>query len=397
MIAPFLRRLTVAQKVAEKPKIALLCGSSRFVDIMAVSPYPRPGHSSRRLQTFGQGRRPAALTDARGVQLLLSDDGVREVGDREVGAQEVGAREVGTQEVGMREIGEHEVGVCEVGAIEVGAREVGALEDCAREVGDREVGAPEVGTREVCVPQVGVREAGAREVGAREVETVSSGKKRAVNGFLGPDPVQDRLHIGANLVCGARLLSLLRRGLAVFACAWVRALSGLVRWMPDEGAEDVDHTDHAIGRILDQAPQSVDAAQADRELLAPQVLDRRREEVGDLALLGDAGLLVRDSRLLGRGLCLPSGRLGLVIGRIRAPTADAETDYGGAKKSQVADDLAARRAGAPLLPVGPREDGKVLRHDRGDHHEHDQSRDDETHARQFAPARANVQLSREAA
>ncbi len=65
-----MRRLTVGQKVAEKPKIALLCGSSRFVDIMAVSTYPL---FLRRLQTFRQGWRLAALTDARGVQLLLSE------------------------------------------------------------------------------------------------------------------------------------------------------------------------------------------------------------------------------------------------------------------------------------------------------------------------------------
>ena len=74
----------MGQKVAEKPKIVTLCGSSRCVDIMAVSPYqPRAVHV-RRLQTFGQGQRLVAPTDARGVQLVLSDVGAREVGAREV-------------------------------------------------------------------------------------------------------------------------------------------------------------------------------------------------------------------------------------------------------------------------------------------------------------------------
>ncbi len=125
----FLRHLTVGQNVAEKPKIVTLCGFFRLVNIMAVSPYPRHALSLRRLQTFGQGRRLAALTDARGVQLLLSEvAGVREVGVREVGVREVGAREVGIYGVGAREVGAREVGVREVGALEAGVREVGARE-----------------------------------------------------------------------------------------------------------------------------------------------------------------------------------------------------------------------------------------------------------------------------
>ncbi len=109
-----------------------------------------------------------------------------------------------------------------------------------------------------------------------------------------------------------------------------------------------------------------------------------------MALLGNAGLLVC-------GLRLPLGCLGLAVRRPCPPNSEAESDDGDKEKSNVAEDLAARCAGVPLLPVGPREDGKVLRHDRGDYHEHDESRDDETHARQFAPARAIVQLSRQAA
>ncbi len=97
--------------MAEKPKIVTLCGFFRLVNIMAVSPYPRHALSLRRLQTFGQGRRLAALTDARGVQLLLSEvAGVREVGAREVGVREVGVREVGALEAGVREVGAREVG-----------------------------------------------------------------------------------------------------------------------------------------------------------------------------------------------------------------------------------------------------------------------------------------------
>ncbi len=66
-------------------------------------------------------------------------------------------------------------------------------------------------------------------------------------------------------------------------------------------------------------------------------------------------------------------------------------------QANVADDLAARCAGVPLLPVGPREDGKILRHDRGDHHEHDQSRDDETHDDKCAATTAVAQPLRAAA
>ncbi len=75
--------------------------------------------------------------------------------------------------------------------------------------------------------------------------------------------------------------------------------------MPDEGAEDVDHANHvALGRILDQSPQGVNAAQADRKLLAPKLLDRAREALGDMALFGDAGLIVG-----GAGLVVGSARL----------------------------------------------------------------------------------------
>ena len=100
--------------MVEKPKIALLCGSSRFVDIMAVSQYLRLADFLRRLQTFafGQGRRLADLIDAGGVQLVL----------RDVGARKFGVPEVGTREDGVREVGAKEVGVHEVGAREVGAR-----------------------------------------------------------------------------------------------------------------------------------------------------------------------------------------------------------------------------------------------------------------------------------
>ncbi len=71
----------MGQNVAEKPKIVTLCGSSRFVDIMAVSPRQRHALFLRRLQTFGQGRRLAPLPDARVVQLVLSENlGTREVG-----------------------------------------------------------------------------------------------------------------------------------------------------------------------------------------------------------------------------------------------------------------------------------------------------------------------------
>ena len=69
--------------MAEKPKIVTLCGLSRFVDIMAVSLCPRRADFLRRLQASGQGRRLAALSDARGVQLLLS----KGVGEPEVGAR----------------------------------------------------------------------------------------------------------------------------------------------------------------------------------------------------------------------------------------------------------------------------------------------------------------------
>ena len=85
-----MRRLAVGHKVAEKPKIALLCGSSRFVDIMTVSPCLRPADFLGRLQTFAQGRRVAALPDTRRVQLLLSDYGDPVVGSREIGEAEVG-------------------------------------------------------------------------------------------------------------------------------------------------------------------------------------------------------------------------------------------------------------------------------------------------------------------
>ena len=76
--------------MAEKPKIVTLCGSPRFVDIMAVSLHPRRADFLRRIQTFGQGRRLAALPDAHGIDLVLSEVlGVREVGTREVTAREV--------------------------------------------------------------------------------------------------------------------------------------------------------------------------------------------------------------------------------------------------------------------------------------------------------------------
>ncbi len=140
----------MGQKMAEKPNIALPCESSRIVDIMAVSPCPRPADFLWQLQTFGQGRWLATLSDAGGVQLLLIEV---------VGEPEVGAHEVGVHEVGVREVGVHEVGVREVGVREAGAHEVGAREDGAREVGAHEVGAREVGAREV----------GAREVGAGEL------------------------------------------------------------------------------------------------------------------------------------------------------------------------------------------------------------------------------------
>ena len=95
---------TVAQNLAEKPKIALLCGSSRGVDIMAMSRLPRRALFLRRFQTFGQGRRLAPFFDARGVQLLLREvTGARKVGAREAGAREVGVREFGAREVGARE------------------------------------------------------------------------------------------------------------------------------------------------------------------------------------------------------------------------------------------------------------------------------------------------------
>ena len=110
-----------------------------------------------------------------------------------------------------------------------------------REVVGREAGVREVGVEEVGAREVGVREVGAREVGVAEIETVSSGEMLAVCSGLVRKKVQDRLHIGANFVCGARLLRLLRllrRGLPVFACAWVRALTDLVWWMPDEGGQE---------------------------------------------------------------------------------------------------------------------------------------------------------------
>ena len=103
-------RLTVGHKVAEKPKIVTRCGSPRCVDIMAVSSRQRPADFLRRLHPFGQSRRLAALTDARGVQLLLGDVGEREVGAREVSVPKVGVREVGAREVGVREDGAREVG-----------------------------------------------------------------------------------------------------------------------------------------------------------------------------------------------------------------------------------------------------------------------------------------------
>ncbi len=286
----------------------------------------------------------------------------REVGERDIGVREVGIPEVRTREVGVKEVGNRKVGVYKVGVCEVGVREVGV----------REVGAHEVG---------------AREIGGREVEKVCSGKKPAVIGILIPDQFHDRLHIGTNFDSGARR-----------ACVWVRALSGLVRWMPDEGAEDVDHANHvALLRVLDRAPQGVDAAQADRQFLAPQLLDRLRETTRDMALLGDAYLLDGCLRLLARGLCLPAGCLSLHIGRRRPPGADPKADQSGCEKAYVANDLATRRVAATFLPVGPREDGGLLRDERGDHHDHDDSRDDDTHAGQSEPALGVMQPRREAA
>ncbi len=132
----------MGQKVAEKPKIVTLCGSSRFIDIMDVLPFSLPAMYLQRLQTFGQGRRLlGGHIHARGVQLVLREVvGAPEVGVREVGETEVGGREVGAREVGAPEPGVREVGVCEVGA-----REVGHPEVSAREVGPREVGAGEIG------------------------------------------------------------------------------------------------------------------------------------------------------------------------------------------------------------------------------------------------------------
>ena len=111
---------------------------------------------------------------------------------------------------------------------------------------------------------------------------------------------------------------------------------------PDEGTKDADHGDHiALGRILHQAPQGVDAAEADRHLLASQVFRRSREAFGELALLGDAGLLVRRARLTMRAQCAD-----------RADNERAERD---ARQPQIAEDLAARGAVAAFLPVLKRE------------------------------------------
>ena len=101
----------MGQKVAEKPKIVTLCGSPRCVDIMAVSPYAL---FLRRLQTFGQGPRLTALTDACGVQLLLFEAS---------GVREVGAREVGVRELGVRQVGVRAASVCEVGASASGSQQ----------------------------------------------------------------------------------------------------------------------------------------------------------------------------------------------------------------------------------------------------------------------------------
>lgn len=68
----------MGRKVTENPKTVTLCGSPRFVDIMAVSPYQQSADHWRRLQTFGQGRQRDVVTDARGVQLVLSDFGAKE-------------------------------------------------------------------------------------------------------------------------------------------------------------------------------------------------------------------------------------------------------------------------------------------------------------------------------
>ncbi len=127
----------MGQKVAEKPKIALLCGSSRCVDIMAVSPcqWPAVFFFRRRLQSLGQGRQLVALTDARGVQLVLREVvGVREVGVREFGVREVGAREIGDREVGAREVGAREVGPTEFKPPEIGSNE-----PCAAQIGTSDI------------------------------------------------------------------------------------------------------------------------------------------------------------------------------------------------------------------------------------------------------------------
>ncbi len=85
------------------------------------------------------------------------------------------------------------------------------------------------------------------------------------------------------------------------------------------------------GRLSDDTPERVDAAEAHRERGVAQLLGRPREALGEIPLLSNIGLAMRAP-------CTG-----------RADDERAERDE---RQAQVADDLAARRANTAFLPVG---------------------------------------------
>lgn len=220
--------------------------------------------------------------------------GAGEIGIAEVSAAKIGATQVGILKVGSRQVRKVQVGIDETGLLKVASAEISRLQVAAVQPCALQPATCQVDIAELCIDQSCSIELQAAKVHSRQVKLRPVGELTPAFGKFSPrvwEGMSARQDADRSLDVWREYLqpgAVFDRGRGV-----VRPVRGAdVPWgmVARERTKDELDSVAICGRVLGDALQCVDSADADVDVVTPDLLNGSSEPLGDLSFAIDVDL-----------------------------------------------------------------------------------------------------------